>query len=84
LLGNTITLRLAELVTFDSNAMAEFTGVTISFQHPREWQTGCFSDSGTSGWLVSDADPNDAFWPALSTGEEIVIVMLVSNLKPSQ
>lgn len=50
-----------DTVTFTSNAFAEDTGVLINFQHPRAWQTGYFSDSGWSGWLVSNADPNEAF-----------------------
>ena len=70
---------LEALVTFRSNAFAEFTGVTLSFQHQREWQTSYFSDSGSAGWLVSDADPNDAFWRALNTGEEIVVLIMPLN-----
>ena len=61
---------------FSSNMLAEYTGVTISFQHPRPWQTSYFSDSGVNGWLVSDADPNEAFWSALRTGEELSLLIM--------
>jgi hypothetical protein len=63
-------------VTFSSNAFAEDTGVLVSFQHPRAWQPSYFSDSGYSGWLISNADPNEAFWSALSTGEESLLMIL--------
>jgi len=68
-------------VTFSSNAFAENTGVLVSFQHPRAWQPSYFSDSGYSGWLISNADPNEAFWSALSTGEEsLLLIMPVDDL----
>lgn len=68
-------------VTFSSNAFAENTGVLVSFQHPRAWQPSYFSDSGYSGWLISNADPNEAFWSALSTGEEsLLLIMPVYDL----
>jgi len=65
-----------DTVTFSSNAFAENTGVLVSFQHPRAWQPSYFSDSGYSGWLISNADPNEAFWSALSTGEESLLLIM--------
>jgi hypothetical protein len=71
-----------DTVTFSSNAFAENTGVLVNFQHPRAWQPSYFSDSGFSGWLISDADPNEAFWSALSTGEEsLLMIMPVYDLE---
>lgn len=69
----------AENVLFESNIGAEFTGFTISFQYPRELEVGYFSDSGAFGWMVSDADPQDVFWSANQTGEEISILLMLSN-----
>lgn len=65
-----------DTVTFSSNAFAENTGVLVSFQHPRAWQPSYFSDSGYSGWLISNADLNEAFWSALSTGEESLLMIM--------
>jgi tetratricopeptide (TPR) repeat protein len=73
-------------VIFQSNAFAEYTGVAITFQHPRDWQAGYFSDSGYSGWLVSDAEPVEAFWYTNRTFDEIVIHILpmpIDGLTPS-
>jgi len=67
---------LSDTVTFSSNALAEDTGVLINFQHPRAWQTSYFSDSGSSGWLIANADPNEAFWYALRTGEESLLLIM--------
>lgn len=75
-------------VLFNSNVGAEYTGVTVSFEHPREWQTGYFSDSGAYGWLITDAeDPNEVFWSP--SGNEIIILLIVGdslepNMSPSQ
>lgn len=70
-----------DTVTFSSNAFAEDTGVLITFQHPRAWQTSYFSDSGASGLLVSNFDPNEAFWQALRIGDEsILLIMPVSDI----
>ena len=74
--AQTPDLILQDTVTFSSNFLAESTGTLISFQHPRTWQTSYFSDSGVSGWLISDADPNEAFWSALSTGEESIFLII--------
>lgn len=63
-------------VSFYSSWLAEFHGVSINFQHPRSWQTGYFMDSGYAGWLVSDADPNEAFWEAFKTGEELTLLII--------
>jgi hypothetical protein len=63
-------------VLFESNVGTEYTGVTISFEHPREWQTGYFSDSGAYGWIVSDADPNEVFWGSNQTENEIIILLM--------
>jgi len=69
-----------DTITYFSKSLAEYTGVSIAFQYPRRWQTGFFSDSGTSGWLVSNVDPTDAFWYASNTGEEIIILIIPSDL----
>ncbi len=66
-------------VTLNSAFMDSDAGVTISFDHPRAWQTSYFSDSGFAGWLISDADPNEAFWDALRTGDEMSIVIMPSD-----
>lgn len=63
-------------VLFESNVGVEYTGVTISFEHPREWQTGYFSDSGAYGWVIADADPNEVFWERNTTGNEIVFILM--------
>lgn len=66
-------------VTVHSSWLAEYSGVSINFQHPRSWQTSYFSDSGFAGWLVSDADPNEAFWYTSRTGEEIVLLIMPAD-----
>lgn len=73
-----------ELVEFDSNFMAKYIGMTISFQYPRAWQVGYFSDSGDIGWVISDIDPNKAFWQDGTTGEEIIAIITFSDQPASE
>ena len=63
-------------VSFYSDWLAEITGVAIGFQHPRSWQTSYFSDSGAAGWLISDADPTQAYWHTLSEGDELSLYIV--------
>ncbi len=65
-------------VTFQSSLFAEDNGASISFQLPREWQAGYFADSGYYGWVISNAEPTEAFWYVNRTFGEIVLVAFFS------
>jgi hypothetical protein len=62
-----------QVVIFQSNLFAQYTGVTISFQLPREWQADYWSDSGAFGWVISDAEPSEVFWYANRTFDELLL-----------
>ncbi|MBI3163253.1 MAG: hypothetical protein HYZ24_01105 [Chloroflexi bacterium] len=71
---------ITENVFYESNAYAEYTGFTISFQHPREIEVGYVSDSGAFGWMLADADPQSAFWESTSTGNEISLLLMFDEI----
>jgi hypothetical protein len=68
-------------VLFTTNIGAEIIGYTLLFQHPRYLEVGYFSDSGAYGWLISDTNPNEAFWNSNQTGDEIVILMMLAQIE---
>ena len=58
-----------DIVVFNSDNWAFITSASISFQHPRNWQTGYFSEQSFIGYAVSDVDPNKAFYYDYRTGD---------------